>query len=112
MGNKLKVEVKTHNFPHKMSIKYKILRFRRETLVKQDQLIFIYSKNGAKSMDLGELGIPYTKNKYIYIYKIVSCERAARAHASAPPTGSSWIHLCKFVEIEPVTSKFEGIEPT
>ena len=50
-----------------MSIKYKILRFRRETLVKQDQLIFIYSKNGAKSMDLGELGIPYTKNKYIYI---------------------------------------------
>ena len=46
--NKLKNEVKIHNFPHKMSIKSK--NFAPATLVKQDQLIFIYSKIGAKSM--------------------------------------------------------------
>ena len=52
--NKPKIEVKIQNFPHKMSAKPKILRLRRATLVKQDQLIFIYSKMGAKSMHLGE----------------------------------------------------------
>ena len=39
--NKPKNEVKIQNFPNRMSIKPKMLRLRRETLVKQDKLIFI-----------------------------------------------------------------------